>query len=409
MINVGRAAVLVALCSWGCIFSMFHRSALSILLPELSLDLGLNSQQVGMLGALYLYAFALSQLPLGLWLAARGPRPVMRNLFLLAALGAFLLGLADRIELALAGRFLMGLGMSASFMGSLVFLAAWFSPKRFGFLSGLVAGSAALGGLLATTPLTWLAACWGWRGVFFILAGATAFLALLFSLLAPDPPQRPVAPKLKQSLRDLLGQVNFWIMGLASAARYGFFVALQSTWLAPFLLWGLGLPQEESARLILLMIVGYMAGMPLSGYISDRLGGRKAVIMAGLLGQALAAAAIFCLPPAPSFFQLGACLLVMGICSAPGVLIYAHARELIAGALLAPALTWINFFTLLAGGMLTQGIGMLLPREVEGINSPEVFAPLWCAGIGALCLAAAAYYFIRNSKREVLPKIRTGV
>jgi nitrate/nitrite transporter NarK len=362
--------------------------------------LGLNSEQVGLLGALYLYAFALSQLPLGLWLAARGPRPVMRNLFLLAALGSFLLGLAGQVELALAGRVLMGLGMSASFMGSLVFLAAWFSPKRFGFLSGLVAGSAALGGLLATVPLTWLAACLGWRGVFFLLAGATALLALLFSLLAPDPPRRPAAPDLKQSLSNLLGQINFWILGLASAARYGFFVTLQSTWLGPFLLWGLGLPQEESAWLILLMIIGYMAGMPVSGYLSDRMGGRKALIMSGLLGQALTAAVILCLPSSPSFFWLGACMLAMGICSASGILIYAHTRELIAGAFLAPALTWINFFTLLAGGMLTQCIGMLLPREVEGINSPQLFDPLWYAGIGALGLAAAAYCFIRPSKKQ---------
>jgi nitrate/nitrite transporter NarK len=389
-----RPLILIALCSLGCIFSMFHRSALSIIMPEISRALGLDSEQVGLLGAVYLYAFALGQLPLGLWLAARGPRRVMRELFLLAALGSLLLGLSTRLELALAGRFLMGLGMSASFMGSLIFLAGWFRPNRLGFLSGLVAGSATLGGIMAATPLTWLAAACGWRGVFLILAPATALLALLFSGLTADPPQKPAAPGLGHSLRALTRLPGFWILALASSARYGFFVALQSTWIGPYLLWGLGLRPEESGWLILLLILGYMLSMPASGWLSDRLAGPRAIIAAGLAGQALTAASFLCLPASSSPAWLGAALLAMGLFSGPGVLIYVHAREFIPGQVLAPALTWINFCTLLAGGLLTQFIGLLLPREVNALVSPEVFAPLWYAGLALLGPAAVIYWFI---------------
>ena len=391
-----RAICLVSLCALGCIFSMFHRSALAVLMPDISGALNLDSQQVGMLGALYLYAFALNQLPLGLLLARFGPRLIMALCLLLAALGALCLGIANQAWLAMLGRFFMGLGMSASFMGSLVFLAGWFPSNRFGLLSGLVAGAATLGGLLATTPLTWLAALLNWRGVFISLALATLFLAVAFWYLVTDPPAREKAPGLRQSLQLLLRRLSFWILGLASAARYGFFVAVQSTWIGPFLIWGMGLSQEQSAGLVFKLILGYMLGMPLSGFISDRLRARKAVIMVGLGGQALVALAML-FEPGGSLLDL--MMICLGLFSAPGVLIYAHAKEMLPAQVVAPALTWINFFTILAGGLLTQLMGHWLPQSVSSVNNAALFNPLWISGMAALSLALFIYAFLPGGKR----------
>jgi predicted MFS family arabinose efflux permease len=277
--------------------------------------------------------------------------------------------------------------MSASFMGSLLLLAGWLPPQRFGVFSGLVAGAATLGGLMATTPLHWLSSAWGWRGVFIILALATAALAAAFWLLVRNP-GAGAPPNLRQSLKILLPRLRFWILGLASAARYGFFVALQSTWAGPFLLWGLGLDQAQSARLMLCMILGYMLGMPLSGYISDYLQAPKLVVMLGLCGQALVALALLTLA---AELPLAPLLAAFGLFSGPGVLIYVHAKEILPPAVVAPALTWINFFTILAGGLLTQLMGRWLPSDIKAITGAHMFDSLWYAGIISLSAALILY------------------
>ncbi len=392
-----QSAVLVSLCSLGCIVSMFHRSALVVLLPNISAELALTSPQVGLLGALYLYAFALSQLPLGLLLARFRPRLIMSLCLALGALGALLIGLASHVWLAYIGRIFMGLGMSASFMGSLLLLAGWFAPNRFGVLSGLVAGAATLGGIMATSPLHWLAGWLPWRGVFILLAIATLALSAIFWLLVRNPPQSQAAPPLRQSLQLLLNRLHFWILCLASSARYGFFVAVQSTWAGPFLLWGLGISQERSAQLLLWLILGYMVGMPLSGYISDRLQAYKAVVMAGLAGPALVAAAMLVLPLNDGILVF--LMLAMGLTSAPGILIYAHAKEILPSQTVAPALTWINFFTILAGGLLTQLMGHWLPVNLAGINSPAMFNPLWYTAIISLALSLVIYAWLPGRKK----------
>jgi MFS family permease len=392
---------MLTLCCLGCIFSMFHRSSLLLLTPDISSALDLSSQEVGLLGAVYLYGFAIHQLPLGLMLARFGPRLVMSLSFVTASLGALCIGVAAHAWLALAGRFCMGIGMSASFMGSLALLAGWLPPQRFGVFSGLVAGAATLGGLMATTPLSYLSVAWGWRGVFIILALATVALAAGFWLLVRNPPGDGAVPNLKQSLKILLPRLSFWILGLASAARYGFFVAVQSTWAGPFLLWGMGLNQAQSARLMLYMILGYMLGMPLSGYISDYLQAPKLVVMLGLLGQALTALALLTLPGA---LPLAPLLAAFGLFSGPGILIYAHAKDILPAQVMAPALTWINFFTILAGGLLTQLMGYWLPSDIKVITGPHMFDSLWYAGIISLGAASVLYAFLPGKLRPAEQK-----
>lgn len=400
MINLRKthAVLLVALCSLGCIASMFHRSSLVVLMPDISTSLNLTSSEVGLLGALYLYAFALCQLPLGLLLARYGARLVMALCLALGAVGALLIGLAGHVWMAFLGRIFMGIGMSASFMGSLILLAGWFESHRFGVLSGLVAGMATLGGLMATTPLNWLTGVVGWRGVFILLAVATAVLAAFFWAIIRNPAGAAGAPNLRTSLRLLLKRVYFWIFCLASAARYGFFVAVQSTWAGPFLLWGLGLSQGETARLLLWLILGYMVGMPFSGYVSDKLKTRKFIVMAGLIGQTIVAAIMLSIDSTGPLLVL--LMVGSGFFSAPGILIYAHAKETLPAQVVAPALTWINFFTIMAGGLLTQLMGHWLPANLSAIDSPTLFHPLWYAGIISVGLATLFYILLPDDKKE---------
>src|SRR4029450_9524719 len=75
-----------------------------------------------------------------------------------------------------AGRFLVGLGATVTFVGLLKIASEWFPPSRVGTLSALSATVGILGSLTAIVPLAWLASAAGWRGSF-VLIGVGALAA----------------------------------------------------------------------------------------------------------------------------------------------------------------------------------------------------------------------------------------
>src|SRR3989304_3497084 len=62
-----------------------------------------------------------------------------------------------------AGRLLIGLGASVTFVGALKVAAVWFPPRWFGTVSALTSTMGVLGALAATAPFAFLAGAVGWR------------------------------------------------------------------------------------------------------------------------------------------------------------------------------------------------------------------------------------------------------
>jgi len=131
-----RWAIFVAGCL-GFFLSMFYRVSTAVIAPDLVRDLGLDSAQMGALGAAFYYSFALCQIPLALALDRLGARATLTGLAVFGVAGAALFGLAQDYHQALLARLLLGLGMSGALMGVFALLAAWFPINRFGFVSGI--------------------------------------------------------------------------------------------------------------------------------------------------------------------------------------------------------------------------------------------------------------------------------
>ena len=69
--------------------SMFYRVSSAVIAPNLMHDLGLNAENLGILGGAFFYSFALLQIPMGPMLDRMGPRIVITSFSMIGALGAF--------------------------------------------------------------------------------------------------------------------------------------------------------------------------------------------------------------------------------------------------------------------------------------------------------------------------------
>ncbi|MBI5585893.1 MAG: MFS transporter [Deltaproteobacteria bacterium] len=393
----------------GFVLSMFYRLSVTVISPDLARDLHLNAMQLGSLSAAFFYAFAITQIPLGLALDTIGARAVMTILSVVGILGAVIFALAQTAGQAVWGRILLGIGMSCNLMGLLVLMAAWFPAERFATLLGLFVGIGSLGGLLAASPLALLAGRLGWRGSFLAIALINAINTLVFFLVVRNRPDGEAGPKIAtfaplQGLWQVIKFPSYWWISLGTFFRYGCLTALQGLWAGPYLVNVQGLSILEAGHVLLVMSVGYVIGLPIFGRLSDHLlRSRKWVIQPAFFG--MAAAFLFLVFWPQGVHPLGIYLLffALGLLAAPGQIMYSHIKELVPPEVMGTATTGINLFTMLGPAFIMQAMGLVVTGGPSALHSPEAFQPAWLLCVGGLILAGLLYLLVPESglfKRE---------
>ena len=399
-----RLAIVVLVC-WGFLFSLFYRVSVAVISPQLTTDLGLTSVNLGDLAAIFFYAFALVQIPLGMALDRWGTRYIISGLGFLAVVGSVLFGLSQTYNQAWWGRALMGLGMSCNLMGGFTLFSAWFPINRFAFLTGILTAVGTFGNLMAATPLALLTQWLGWRYSFLAVAGLNLIQVVLLFLVVRDRPPGAAVPAKDaeppwRGAGRLLKTYFFWAISLSTFARYGYFVAIQGLWAAPYLVFGLKMGQVPAANVILCLGIGVIVGMPVFGRISDTLvKSRKKVVFPALGLYSLCCFFMLIWQEDWPTYLLYVVFFLIGMASGPGQILYAHVKELVPENMAARAMTGVNVFTMLGGAVFTQILGFAVGGDPAKFTSVDDFSPIWWVGGIALGIASVLYYFTPESSQ----------
>jgi len=405
----GRAWAIFAVASLGFVLSQFYRVSNTVISEDLMRDLGLTVEALSTLSAAFFYAFAASQIPLGLALDRVGPRRAIIPLSLAGLVGAGAFALAQGETAALWGRVLLGVGMSCNLMGALALLAAWFPPQVFATLSGLLVGVGYLGGLLAATPLAWLAQGWGWRWAFAAIAILHAAQTLMVVLVVRDRPAGGAFAELKRAkpwsgLGQVLHRPAFWVICLGTFFRYGCFAALMGLWAGPFLMGALGWTKLDTGHALATLTVAHIIGLPLTGGLSDRwLRTRKWVIAPALFASALLTWSLGGLERGAPWWAVHGLFALIGLASAPGQIMYAHVKDLVPAPVQGTAMTGINLFTMLGPAVVMQAAGWLVAARPDQLGDPAAFAPAWLFMAAGLALSGLVYLGLPDSRPAARP------
>ncbi len=172
----------------GYFLSYFFRNVNAVIAKDLAREFELAPSDLGLLTSAYFIAFALAQLPVGVFLDRYGPRRVVATLLCVTALGAFVFGGADGLGTLALGRALIGLGVSACLMGAIKAFTLWFPLSRLATISGWYIFFGGIGGLAATAPVEAALGAIGWRVMFYALAAASLAVAALIAVCMPEKP-----------------------------------------------------------------------------------------------------------------------------------------------------------------------------------------------------------------------------
>jgi sugar phosphate permease len=363
------------------VLSFFHRFAPAAIAGDLKAAFAIQSAALGGLAATYFYVYTVMQIPTGILADTLGPRRIVAAGGVVAGAGSLLFGLAPSFEWAAAGRLLVGLGVSVTFIALLKLNAAWFSERRFGTLTGLTILLGNFGAVLAASPLAWALAYASWRDAFVLVGILSLFLAWLAWWLVRDNPAEVGLP----SLRELEGgsahpaRTGHWYDGLREVAGNrltwpGFFVnlgvsgslfAFAGLWAVPFLTQGHGWDRATATAHTSLLLAAFAVGAFFIGSLSDRLGKRKPVV---LLVCGLYAA---CWLPLVLGWNLRpgwshALFLLMGLGAAGFTLTWACAKEVNRHALSGMATSVVNTGAFLGAAILQPLVGWVIDRAADG-------------------------------------------
>ena len=393
-------------------FSMFHRIAPSILVPELAADLNVPIPSLDILGGATFITYGLMQLPAGLLTDALGGRKALCLICIANCIGVTCFALSTTLAEATASRALIGIGCS-TFVPGIALLAYYFHPRVFARVNGYFTALGAMGSVLAGTPLAIASTMFGWRTCMLVCASIMAALGLIVWTFLKENTSRPAEthatktdkhPGLFQGLGMVLKTKTFWPPCIWFACTSGLYFAFGGLWWGAFLREGCNLSKEDAGQIMSVAFICVIVGQPIMAMLAERLGGRRRLIQAGtflgLIAMLVMAMAKGTLPFA-AHFVLGILFTLAGVTFA--VLIFgalrttfpAHMVGRAAGCMQTlPYLFAVPIIQKLFGGVLEWRL------EVHGNNALLAYADAMYVNVAVLAIALVVSFFIDDPKSD---------
>jgi sugar phosphate permease len=278
------------------VLSFFHRIAPNAIAGELRAAFHASGAELGALAAAYFWLYTPMQVPTGVLVDRLGPRRIVALGGVAAGAGAILFGRAQTLAGASAGRALVGLGVSVTFVALLKLVTSWFRESQFSTLSGVVLAIGNLGAIASATPLAWAVGLTSWRNVFVLVGVSSLAGAALTWLLVRDRPEDAGLPSMRAlegrddhapapggpwaGLRVVLRNPATWPGFFVNLGFAGAYLSFAGLWAGPYLTGVHGQTAARASAHTTVMLVAFAASSVGVGWLSDRLRRRRAPALA---------------------------------------------------------------------------------------------------------------------------------
>ena len=374
-------------------------------------DLALDTKGISLMSAIFFYTFALTQIPMGVYLDHIGPRITMTVLSVVAVGGVLIFAGSNTLSASVVGRALLGFGMACNLMGSFKLITLWFDPMRFATLSAAVVSFGTMGNIVSTTPLVLLVHSMGWRQVFVLFAMVTlAASVLFFSVVRDKPHETPFGVDKKRTTKGLQGMFSdlgllfkskdYWIISMANFGRFGIFFALQSLWAGPYLMEVMKFSQVNTGNLIFFLNIGFILGGPFFGMLSDKiLKTRKWIVIFGLCILFILLYVFAFLPQGTGFLLFAFLFFSFGFVGSSGLVMYAQIKEQMPPEMAGTAMAGINFFAFVGAAVFLHVIGNAMQNFYpEASFGPNAFRLAFLVCGIYMTVVAVLYVFSKDTR-----------
>lgn len=356
---------------WGLAAAFYFSDYLARVAPgvmhrSLQVAFGINEAQFGILTASFYIPYIIMQIPVGLTVDRLSIRGILTVMSLITAVGCGVFGYADGLITASIGRMLIGFSAAFAFVSSLRLATSWFPPAMLGLLAGLTQALGMLGAAAGEAPISFLVAQVGWRNSMYVIAFLFIALAGLLYQFVQDRPgtQRRSIKSLAQvsiiqSLKIILSHRQTWLNALYAGFLFGPTAVIGEAIGPAYLQYGRGLTAHSAAFATGLIFIGWGIGGPVSGWLSDKIGRRKPLmILSALFGITLTTLFVFC--PNMSQTMVYIIFFAFGLTNTGVALAYAVSTEIHERNVIGTSIAFTNMISIFIGACMQPLVGRLV-------------------------------------------------
>jgi multidrug resistance protein len=365
---MGFKSLLVA-CWLGWFIVFLTRFSISPILPLIENELNIMHSEAGLLMSSYLIAYAIMQIPAGMFSDRFGRKHIIILGLLLSSLANVFIGLSSSFISIVFCRFLTGLGAGTYFSASTSLISDSFPSGRRGKAIGLTSSGIGVGTVTAVFLGGLIAELTGWRLVFYVftipgLVGIIVFWRLVNEGRVYSRDSRNCRVPYKDVFRSK-SLINLTVIHFLILATYFCLTTFIPTYLT-----------VEAKLSILIANIIFTAlplfeipAGPIGGFLADKIG-KKYVSITGIITVAFISS-ILPLVKSPILFLTGlivAGFMIRSVLTVLSVFVTDTSPPSIVGT----ALGWYNAIGFLGSSIGPYIFGLL--TDNYGFNSAFLFA-----------------------------------
>lgn len=289
-------------------FDYIDRMVVSALLPYIKSEFGASDAQLGSLMSAVYLSIVILTFPVSLIIDRWSRRRTIGVMAAIWSLATAAAALTKSFGALLTTRTFIGIGEAGYAPGGSAMISSLYPQERRSWIMGLWNAAIPLGSAIGVALGGFIAAHWGWRSAFGIVALPGLIIAVLFFFsrdyktvkLVHSKPKRVKGAKiesLKMSTRDMVKEfaekpsLLFAYFGMMAVV---FTTTSLLTWLPSYFTREYGIPLQQSSTKASLVMLLALVGAPLGGFLVDRWRRSKPNARLVFPGITSLVAALFC-------------------------------------------------------------------------------------------------------------------
>ena len=266
--------------------------------PLLLDSLSINMAQLDIISMCYFISNILFLFIAGLWIDRYSVKKIILLSLGLYILATLLFSITHNFYLACFFHLLTGIGSAFCFLCAIKLASRWFAPAKMAFVTSIIVSIPFLGSLILQAPLTLLTQNMPWREIMLLSSAPGLIIFILIVCLVqnhpPDYEKTTQSLSYLQSIRKALLQTQIWLASLYTCLMNIPVGILGGLWGVLYLMDARSFSTTQASWVTTMTFVGMIIGLPLLGWLSDKIGSRKKImIMSATITLILMGAIVF--------------------------------------------------------------------------------------------------------------------
>ncbi|MDY0929644.1 MFS transporter [Chryseobacterium sp. CFBP8996] len=365
------------------------RSAPAVMIPQLVDNFNTTELKlISMIGTYY-YTYSTCSLIAGIALDKFGAKKSLFVGTLILGIGCLLFLISTQVA-GVSGRLLQGAGCAFAFPGCVYLASKGFSSKSLATAIGFTQCIGMLGGTAGQFVVgPWIEegvnidAFWLWSGIATII---TAFG--LFFIIPSENKAKDLEATQSQHIgylepyKIVFKNPQSWLCGIISGLLFAPTTIFAMTWAVAFFQKDKQFIFHEAAITSAMVAFGWVFGCPLLGFITDKIGRRKPVLIGG---AALMIISLLQLIYLPDLYPAKISMFILGLGSGAAMIPYSVIKEANPDYVKGSATGAINFITFGVTTLLSPVFSRWFGKSLGEVNSGDLHFQhsilFWISGI----------------------------